>query len=386
VPRPRALAILALFGLCLLASGCGGKSGEGPRIGVKGGEEDAAQELGFPAFATKNTTRVGGHDPVADAAGAAQAVFSARTPATQPNAVALVDKDDWRAGIAASLLMSGSLRAPVLLTDGDKIPSATQDALDALAPKGAKTAGGTQVIRIGDAPKPEGLRSVQVSGKDPFALARAIDRYASAADRHSSDRVVVVSADAPAYAMPAAAWAAKGGDPVLYVRRDALPAATRAAIVAHQQPRIYVLGPGQLISQRVIHALRRLGSVTRISAPDPVASSIAFARFADGSFGWGVVDPGHGLLFANATRPLDAAAAAPLAASGSYGPLLVVNRADTVPRSLEQYLLDIQPGYQGDPVRGVYNHAWLMGDDAAISVDAQSRIDSLLEIVPVSQK
>jgi hypothetical protein len=198
--------------------------------------------------------------------------------------------------------------------------------------------------------------------------------------------VIVVSAAEPAYAMPAAAWAAKGGDPVLYVKRDELPAATRAAIASHQQPRIYVLGPGQLVSQRVVRALRRLGSVTRISAPDPVASSIAFARFADGSFGWGVVDPGHGLLFANATRPLDAAAAAPLAASGSYGPLLVVNQADTVPRSLEQYLLDIQPGYQGDPVRGVYNHAWLMGDDAAISVDAQSRIDSLLEIVPVSQK
>ena len=37
-------------------------------------------------------------------------------------------------------------------------------------------------------------------------------------------------------------------------------------------------------------------------------------------------------------------------------------------------------------MRGVYNHAWLMGDDAAISVDAQSRIDALLEIVPVSEK
>ena len=198
--------------------------------------------------------------------------------------------------------------------------------------------------------------------------------------------MIVVSSDAPAYAMPAAAWAAKGGDPVLYVRRDAIPAQTRAAIVSHQQPKIYVLGPGTLVSQRVVRALRQLGTVTRISGPDPVASSIAFARFADGSFGWGVVDPGHGLLFANSQRPLDAAAAAPLAASGSYGPLLLVNRPDDLPRSLEQYLLDIQPGYQGDPVRGVYNHAWLMGDDAAISVDSQSRIDSLLEIVPVSEK
>ena len=31
-----------------------------------------AEDLGFPAFATKNTTRVGGSDPVANAAGVAR--------------------------------------------------------------------------------------------------------------------------------------------------------------------------------------------------------------------------------------------------------------------------------------------------------------------------
>jgi hypothetical protein len=31
-------------------------------------------------------------------------------------------------------------------------------------------------------------------------------------------------------------------------------------------------------------------------------------------------------------------------------------------------------------VRGVYNHGWLIGDDRAISVATQARIDSLLEI------
>jgi hypothetical protein len=31
-------------------------------------------------------------------------------------------------------------------------------------------------------------------------------------------------------------------------------------------------------------------------------------------------------------------------------------------------------------VRGVYNHGWIVGDERAISVATQSRIDSLLEI------
>ena len=121
----------------------------------------------------------------------------------------------------------------------------------------------------------------------------------------------------------------------------------------------------------------------RIAGDDPVANAIAFARFSDGSFGWNVVDPGHGLVFATTQRPLDAAAAAPLSASGTYGPLLLVTAANALPAPLQDYLLDIQPGYDRDPVRGVYNHGWLIGDESAISIDVQARIDSLLEIQAV---
>ena len=84
-------------------------------------------------------------------------------------------------------------------------------------------------------------------------------------------------------------------------------------------------------------------------------------------------------------RPLDAAAAASLSASGKYGPLLLLDDAGELPRSLESFLLDIQPGYRFDPVRGVYNHAWLMGDESAISVGVQARIDELSEIVRVRE-
>ena len=185
--------------------------------------------------------------------------------------------------------------------------------------------------------------------------------------------------------MPAAAWAAKAGDPVLWSDKDKLPAATKAAITAHQRPRIYVLGAG-------VCDLRRGGQGARPArhrragspAADPAASSVAFARFDDGTFGWNAVDPGHGLVFASTKRPADAAAGAALSGAGSYGPLLVTAEDDTLPAPVQNYLLDIQPGYDDDPVRGVYNHGWLMGDEAAISVDVQSRIDALLEIQPVS--
>jgi Cell wall binding domain 2 (CWB2) len=299
--------------------------------------------------------------------------------------VVLVDSKDWQAGVAASVLMAQPLRAPVLLTDGDEIPAATQSAVQALQPRGtAVVAKGAQVLRIGGAPAPANTRSVRLQGSNPFALARAIDRFRTLAAGRPSRDVVVTTSERAEYAMPAAAWAAKSGDPVLFVTRQGVPPDTRAALAAHQKPNIFVLGPPSVIPKPVTKELQGLGKVVRISAVDPINNAIAFARYTNGSFGWGVVDPGHGLVFVNQGRTLDAAAAAPLSASGTYGPLLLVDQGKTLPRPVEDFLLDIQPGYDRDPVRGAYNHGWIIGDEAALSQSVQARIDSLLEILPVN--
>ncbi|HEX5925111.1 MAG TPA: cell wall-binding repeat-containing protein [Baekduia sp.] len=386
------IAAAVLFAALVLA-GCGRNSDTSdqprttPTTGAKGTETTAAQDLGFPTFATKNTTRIGGADATADAAAAARAVYTGASRISRPQAVVLADDSDWRVGLAASVLMSAPIRAPLLYAHGaDKLPPATQNALTALAPRGSKDAGGAQVIRVGDVPELDGTKTTDLRGTGAFAQARAIDAFQAAARGTTSDRVIVVGADAPEYAMPAAAWAAKAGDPILFTRRDSVPEDTRAAIAAHQQPKIYVLGPTSAVSDKALAQLKKLGSVTRISGATPAASSVAFARFVDGAFGWGVVDPGHGFVFADTRRPTDAAAAAPLSASGTYGPLLVTDDPNKLPTALQNYLLDVQPGYTRDPVRGVYNHGWIIGDENAFSVAVQSQIDALLEIVPVNER
>ena len=153
-------------------------------------------------------------------------------------------------------------------------------------------------------------------------------------------------------------------------------------------PAIYVIGFSSADGE-ALHRLRRFGSVTTIGSPPgeeggPVANALAIARFTDGSFGWGVKEPGHGLVFANAVRPLDGPAAALLSATGDYGPLLLLESASLISPALAHYLGDIKPAYTPTvaPVRGVYNHGWLIGDEHAISAVAQSEIDSLLEISP----
>ncbi|MGA2009738.1 MAG: cell wall-binding repeat-containing protein [Solirubrobacteraceae bacterium] len=405
-------ALLAAAGAVALAiAGCGGttRAGHAPgatvtttvTVGVASGASGAVSKLGFPVLATKNTTRVDGSDPVADAAGVALAVYPSAAAGTHPAAVTLAPTGDWEAAIAASVLMAPPIRAPILLSGSAALPAASSAALSMLAPTGSGSAGDAQVIRIGSVASVPGRRAASINGANPYAIAAGIDRFVSAAQGRASSDVVIASATDPAYAMPAAGWAAESGDPILFVGATGVPPATRQALLAHQSPHIYVLGPPSVISDATVAQLRRYGTVKRVGASDPAANSVAFAVYRDpacvygqpcahvpGSFGWAMRSPGHGYVLLNASRPLDAAASAALSGSGDYGPQLLVDDPSTLPPAVLNFFLDYAtPGYtQEGPTAAVYNHGWVIGDETAVSVSVQAEIDGLLQAIPQTSK
>jgi hypothetical protein len=378
-----ALLIIGLLGGCSL----GDEDGGPPQLGVEPDDDQAAEKLGFPSTATRNTVRVGGADAVADAAGVASALFPATGDSDRPTAVVLVDSEDWQSAIAASVLAGPPIGAPLLLTDGDDLPAVTEETLDALRPAGSDLSKDAQVIRIGDdVARPEGFKTAVVQGRDVFERAAAIDRFVSAARGRPSADVVLYSAEDPEWAMPAAAWAARSGDAALPVNRNSIPAPIRQALSEHEQPSVHLLGPPEAISEGVERLLRQrrlAGSVTRIQADTPVENAIEFARYERGDFGWGVVVPGYNFTIANVDRPLDVAPAAALATRGVFAPLLLTDDAETMPAALRDYLLSVQPGYEDNPGEAVYNRAWILGDDSAISVREQAEIDATTELIPV---
>jgi len=408
--RRRTLAIMLGVSLALALAGCGGatkllKSSESQAatvtVGTPSADPQALQKLAFPSVATKNTTRVAGADPVADAAGVALAVFPSAAPGTHPAAVTLAPTGDWQAALAASVLMAPPIGAPVLLSPAGSLPAATSGALAALAPAGSGAVGGAQLIRVGPVPTPGHLRAATISGTDPYSLAAGIDRFVSAAQGKSSPDVVIASATDPAYAMPAAGWAAESGDPILFVTASSVPAATRQALLAQQRPNIYVLGPPSVIANSVLSQLAKYGKVKRVGAGDPASNSVAFAEYRDpacvygqpcahvpGSFGWALRSPGHGYVLLSSRRPLDAAAAAALSGSGDFGPQLLVADPSTLPHAVLNFFLNYAtPGYtQEGPTAAVYNHGWVIGDQSTISVSVQAELDNLLQAVPQTTK
>jgi hypothetical protein len=383
------LALLALSGCSLKSEDSGGDPSQRVGEGVSSKDDSAVEALGFPTTATRDTIRVPGGDPAADAAGVASALFPATTTETRPPAVALVDQDQWQAGVAAAVLAGAPLRAPILLSDGGDLPAVTESALKRLKPRGQALAKDAQVILVGGKPPaPDGFKSGAIKGDDPYTIAAAVDRFQTTAAGKPTPNVLVVSGEDPAYAMPAAAHAARFGVPVLFVKKNEVPEPTKQAIQQHSKPNIYVLGPASVITPAAIKQLSALGRVTRIGekATNPVQSSVEFALFNSKGFGWGAVVPGRNYTLANASRPLDAAAAAALGSNGVYAPLLVSDQGDALPKPLEDYLLDVQPGFEnGDPSQGLYNRVWILGNEDAVSTAVQARVDELVQLVPVDR-
>jgi hypothetical protein len=424
--RPIAALVLAGALLAGALSGCGKGHGSAAAGSSTGALAPPAAH-GVVGVSTKNTTRLGGADPVSDAAAVAEAVYPGLTPATRPQVVVLVNEHNWFAALAASTLASAPLGAPLLYADGDKLPEASAQALRAMRPLGASSLGGAQVIRIdtsapvpaeyrvsdplagskvlaveskagsGESVSPKAARNSLATSAMAPAVSLLLQLFAEGAGGKKPHNVLVVASDAPrALQMPAAALAAESGAPILFVTSRAVPSDTAYALRQLHKPTIYVVAPTTLHATAYA-ALARLGTVVHVSGasgtaePDevrassnPVENAISVSRFSRGAFGWGIHEAGHGLVFANLARPLDAPAAAPLSAHGDYGPLLLVERSAAVPAALTKYLSDIEPGYTTavSPVREVYNHGWLIGDESAISALAQAELDTVLEIAP----
>lgn len=384
------IAVAIVFATGGNEEGSGGVTTSAPATGGGSGGEPSpqvAEALAFPAFATNNTTRIGGPDPTANAAGVALAVFPSTTEAQRPAAVTLVGEEDWAGAIAASVLMAPPVRAPVLLSAPDAMPEDSEEALAALGPQGSKATGGASLFAVGSVALPSDAAKVtRVDSGDPAATAAQIatlrERLLGAPPRH----ILIASSRKPEFAMAAAAWAARSGDPVLYADAKKLPPATAAVLKEHPKVPVFVLGPESAIAKGVVKEIGKLSrQVNRVAGKDAAETAIALARYHQGSFGWNINDPGHGFVLARSDSAASAAAAAALSASGTWGPLLLTEAPDRLPEAVRSYLLDVKPGYTTDPTRAFYNHVWVVGDQDAISVAQQAEVNELAELTKIKE-
>lgn len=265
----------------------------------------------------------------------------------RPPSVVVRVPNDWRAAVAATPLIARPTAAAVI-PEGEAMPFAPTETL------------------TGDA----------------ATIAAAVDTRMSA----RSTAVMIVSGDAPAaLSMPAAAYAARTGTPILFVSGNGIPAPTADALQKRNgRAHIYVAGG---VSDDVRRQLRKYGRVQRAGEDDAFANAVSFARFRDPvtRFGWGRDGRGasryvnFSAALVSPQRWQDAIAAAHLARGGKSGPLLFVKQND-IPARVDAYLWQQRPVFKATPAEGPFNSVWIVGSFDRVSYGTQAWADYSQEI------
>lgn len=301
----------------------------------------------------KNVTRVGGARDDEIAPLVRQIAYPATRPDNSPRLTVTVPAD-WRLALAATPLIAWPSNAALAFSD-----------------------------------EPGAAGRQGIAGDDPAAAAALVDARLARETGIISGNVIIVAADADAqWALPAGAYAARAGSPILYVTRGGVPTATVTALRRRQSgAHIFVLGPREAVPETVERELARFGRVVRIAGSSYASNAVRFAEFRNdaANFGWGRTGRGprqwaaFNAILVNGARWQDGIMAAHLARGGKSGPLLLTDRA-RLPAVVDNYLWRQRPAFADTPAEGPFNHLWVVGSFGRISYPVQAWADYSQEI------
>ncbi|TGC07449.1 DUF4396 domain-containing protein [Methanolobus halotolerans] len=201
--------------------------------------------------------------------------------------------------------------------------------------------------------------------------------------------IVVVSADEPAYALPAAYAAAYFRVPVVPVEEGLIPRSLQEALGngaenAASEKLILVAAPESLLTDSSLEELGVYGEVNRVADENIYKHSLIWARSRWGNFGWGMDESYHfdgyyNFVLANPETPEFAAAGLPMAYQGNYGPLLYTEAGD-LNDYVDQYFWRLSPDFFDFPSDGPFMNVRVVGGPESVSYNAQARADLGLEV------
>ena len=271
--------------------------------------------------------RFGGADRFATAAYTSSSVFTSASTVFVANGSLFPDA---LAGGPAAAQLDG----PLLLTRGDELPAATRAEIQRLGPQQIIVLGGP--ASISDAVHNQLIPlapggAIRVSGADRYETAAAI----SAAFFPSAVSVLVASGANFPDALAGGPAAAQLDAPLLLVRPNEVPAATRAELQRLGPVQIFVLGGTGAVSEAVKAELNQLASqgAWRIGGADRYATAAAIVN--------AVFQSSSSVMLASGANFPDALAGGP-AAARLRGPLLLV-QGSVMPESTRSALARLHP-------------------------------------------
>ena|GEM_PF-906408 len=321
-------------------------------------------------------------------------VLKQRYDGVKPDAVVVVDADAWPLALACQSFSGEPLNLPVILFDPTETSiNEVVTGINTWSPSGLNEFDGADVLLVGENTlslenelQQEGHSTLVLSSPDIFAAVAVVRDTLLKAGASKSRDLLVVGDDNVKYALPAAAWMARRGTPVLLVERDKISDATRKALDEITSNNIYVLAPPSQVSNSVVNELQKWGQVTRIGEEDPAAHAVFFARFYDATnrFGWQATQDTaeaarHFLLGSTNEDWRMFLAGVQLFSGPNFGPLLYTS-ADRLSAQTEKFLWSTTPDWWVTPAEGPFNHTWILGEPSHVSYAVQGRVDFIQEL------
>lgn len=394
-PRPdalisarRTLSALLVAALAIVLGACGGDDGAKPAP-IEKGSRGAAP--GAPEFG-ENVIRVPGLSATDVAAAAILAVYPPEEE-DNPEGWVLFPVDDWRRAVNAAQFAGDPIQGGLLPIEPDYLPTAASDLVERIRPEGFPRGEGLQVLVLGD-PGPEVITELQglnlnltVTRTEGAAeLAAELVPFRGGWAKAYSDVILVVSAEARDYALPAAGWSAFSGDTIVFVEGGVVPDATTRLIAQREKlrtvkPTVYLVGPESVIPESVGEQLAPLAEqVRRIPGESPVELSVELARMRDDDtgLGWGLDHGPANLSFVNVGKWDDAVGAITLAGEGPRAAPLLLPDSKHLPKPVADYLR----GLRNDEG----NQGWVLGDRESVSSSLLAEIDELLAPTGAKEK
>lgn len=333
---------------------------------------------------TLNTARACGGDVFQNAIEISNIVYAVKSP----DSIILANEELYQDAFAATSLIHFPRNAPVLFTNMNYIPQNTLNQIYKLRPKGVN---GIQVFIVGGISYNveqqlimSGLTTKRILGTNSYETTAKVAEFLN-----FPENIMIVSGEDYRDGLSACAWAAHMGTPILFATKNYLPQYTINVIQNTKDPRIYVIGSTDTISNKVVEEIKRLNVrfVDRISGNTPYEVAVNFAKYKSpvGDFGWGRTErDGHAFTFTSILSPLDSASGSLLAHLGKHTPILVVDK-NLLQDVTRNYIESVKPLPQPEP-HPPFMHGWIIGCENVISSKTQFEIERALSIDELHMK
>jgi putative cell wall-binding protein/uncharacterized protein (DUF2141 family) len=235
------------------------------------------------AAASFDLTRFAGADRYDTAAKIATGTF------TTVDTVVIATGENFPDALAGNYI-AGQTNSPILLTQKNSVPAATQAAIATLKPTKAVVLGGTDAIAAGGVPT--GVTVTRYAGADRYATAVAAANAGTAVGSVDGLRTAIVASGEnfpDALSAGPAAWA--NDLPLLLTPKSSLDAGTKNFLASKNIQKVILMGGTAAVEESVATAIKATNATTplvvdRIAGADRTETARLFAEYALSKLGF----------------------------------------------------------------------------------------------------